>query len=74
LLPVGTYSLSGPLGIDTNASYLIGGVLYSCESGTLTIVSKTATHMTGTFNIVVKNFTTNQTKTITDGAFSVDLP
>jgi hypothetical protein len=30
--------------------------------------------MEGTFNIIEKNFTTNQIKTISQGAFSVDLP
>lgn len=73
-LPVGTYQFTGPFGQQINASCLFGGVLYNGETGSVTITSKTATHMTGTFNIIVKNFTTNQTKTISEGAFSVDLP
>lgn len=73
-LPVGTYQFTGPFGSQINSSCLFGGVLYNGESGSITITSKTATNMTGTFTIVVKNFTTNQTKTITDGAFSVELP
>jgi hypothetical protein len=73
-LPVGTYQFTGPFGQQINSSCLFGGVLYNGETGSVTITSKTATHMTGTFNIIVKNFTTNQTKTISEGAFSVDLP
>ncbi|RAR73912.1 DUF6252 family protein [Flavobacterium aciduliphilum] len=73
-LPVGTYQFTGPLALDLSASYLLGGVLYNSESGSLTITSKTATHMEGTFSIIVKNYTTNDTKTISNGAFSVDLP
>jgi hypothetical protein len=73
-LSVGTYQFTGPLSQDISSSYLLGGVLYSVDSGLITITSKTATHMNGTFSIIVKNFTTNVTKTITEGAFSVDLP
>jgi hypothetical protein len=73
-LAVGTYQLVGPFGPEVNSSCLFGGLLYNGESGSVTITSRTATHMTGTFNIVVKNFTTNQTRTISEGSFSVDLP
>ncbi len=73
-LAVGTYQFTGPLAQDITSSYLLGGVLYSVDTGSITITSKTATHMNGTFSIIVKNFTTNVIKTITEGAFSVDLP
>ena len=73
-LVVGTYQFTGPLALDLSSSYLEGGLLYSVDSGSLTITSKTATHIEGTFNIIVKNFNSNQTKTISLGAFSVDLP
>ncbi|MEI7510008.1 MAG: DUF6252 family protein [Flavobacterium sp.] len=73
-LNVGTYQFTGPLALDLALSYLVGGVLYSVDSGSLIITSKSSTHMEGTFNLIVKNFTSNQTKTISQGAFSVDLP
>lgn len=73
-LSVGTYQITGVFGEPVTSSCHIGNVLYNANSGSITITSKTATHLTGTFNAVVKNFTTGATKTISSGAFSVDLP
>jgi hypothetical protein len=73
-LSVGTYQFAGAFGPQVNASCLLGGVIYNGDTGSVTIASKTATHLTGTFNIVIKNFITGATKTISSGAFSVDLP
>ncbi len=73
-LPVGTYQFAGAFGQQINSSCLLNNVLYNGDTGSITITSKTATHMEGTFNVIEKNFTTNQTKAVTEGAFSVDLP
>lgn len=71
-LSVGTYEFTGPLGENVNGSYILNDVLYSAESGSLTITSKTDTRIKGTFSMVVKNFTTSATKTVTEGAFDVE--
>lgn len=73
-LGVGTYQFAGAFGPQINASSLIGGTIYIGDTGSITIVSKTATRIAGTFNVVVKNMMTNQTKTITAGTFNVELP
>jgi hypothetical protein len=73
-LSVGTYPFAGAFGPQVNANCLLGGAIYTGDTGSLTITSKTATQLTGTFNVVVKNFTTGNTKTIASGAFSVELP
>lgn len=75
-LPVGTYPITGALSSTdvVRGSILINDLLYTAESGSITIVSKTATRISGTFNMVVKNFTTSATKTVTEGAFDVELP
>lgn len=73
-LSVGTHQITGVFGEPVTARCHIGNVLYNANSGSITITSKTATHMTGTFNAVVQNFTTGNTKTISSGAFSVELP
>ena len=70
-LPVGTYQFTGPLGNEANGSCVIGGVLYNAESGSITITSKTATRIVGTFNMIVRNFTTSAIKTVTQGSFDV---
>lgn len=71
-LAVGTYNFTGPLGDQVNMRCIFGGVLYSADSGTLTIISKTNTRIKGTFTGVVKNFTTSATKTISEGTFDVE--
>ena len=73
-LPVGTYQFAGAFGQQINSSCLFNNVLYNGDTGSLTITSKTASHMEGTFTVIEKNFTTNQTKAVTEGSFSVDLP
>ena len=54
-----------------NASCILDDLLYTTESGSLTITSKTATKLEGTFNFVVSNFTTGKKKTIT-GSFAIN--
>ena len=73
-LAVGTYQIIGPFGDQVNSNCLLSGVFYTGDSGSITITSKTVTHMTGTFTIVEKNGTTSATKSVTEGAFDVDLP
>jgi hypothetical protein len=73
-LGVGTYQFAGAFGPQINTSCLLGGLIYTGDTGSVTITSKTATHITGTFNVVIKNFTSGSTKTISAGTFSVDLP
>jgi hypothetical protein len=71
-LAAGTYQFTGPLGENVNASCVLNNVLYNAESGSLTITAKTDTRIKGTFTMVVKNFTTSVTKTVTEGAFDVE--
>jgi hypothetical protein len=73
-LPVGTYQFAGPFGTQINSTALFSGTLFNGDTGSLTIVSKTATRISGTFTLVTKNFTTNATKSITEGSFDVELP
>lgn len=54
-----------------NVSCILDDLLYTTESGSLTITSKTATKIEGTFNFVVSNFTTGKKKTIT-GSFGIN--
>ncbi|WP_293871316.1 DUF6252 family protein [Flavobacterium sp.] len=70
-LAVGTYQFTGPLGVEVNGSCVLNSVFYNAESGSITITSKTPTRIAGTFNMVVKNFTTSATKTVTEGSFDV---
>lgn len=76
---VGTYEASSNLSVEEGelvnvigASYRTNDLLYNSKSGSLTITSKTAEKMEGTFNFVVHNFTTDDEKTIT-GSFSIDI-
>lgn len=75
---VGTYQASSATlnaGEDlvniANASCILDDLIYTTESGSLTITSKTATKIEGTFNFVVSNFTTGKKKTIT-GSFGIN--
>ena len=70
-LSVGTYQFTGPLGVQVNGSCVLNSVLYNAESGSITITSKTPSRIVGTFNMVVKNFTTSAIKTVTEGSFDV---
>lgn len=71
-LSVGTYQITGPFGEQVNGSSVINDVLYTAQSGSVTITSKTATRISGTFSMVVQNFTTSETKTISQGSFDVE--
>jgi hypothetical protein len=73
-LGVGTHNFSGAFNQDLTASCLFNNLLYTSDTGALTITEKTATRIKGTFSLVVSNFTTSQTKTITQGSFDVELP
>lgn len=76
---VGTYQASSAIlngGGDgsvnvANASCILDDLIYTTESGSLTITSKTATKIEGTFNFVVSNFTTGKKKTIS-GSFGIN--
>jgi len=71
-LALGTYQFTGPLGANVNGSCVLNNVLYNADSGSLTITSKTDTRIKGTFSMVVKNFTTSDTKAVTEGTFDVE--
>lgn len=70
-LSTGTYSITS--GSDVGGYYKVNDVLYNAESGSITITSKTATQISGTFNFIGKNFTSGNTKAITAGTFSIEL-
>lgn len=76
ILGTGTYAITGVLSdVDVvRGSTKINNVLFNAESGSITITSKTATRIKGTFNMVVKNFTTSVIKNVTAGTFDVELP
>ena len=44
-LSVGTYQITGPFGEQVNGSSVINDVLYTAQSGSVTITSKTATNL-----------------------------
>ena len=73
-LGVGTYNFNGPFDTNLSSACLLGGLLYTSDTGVLTITEKTATRVKGTFSIVVSNFTTSQIRNITEGSFDVELP
>lgn len=72
-LSVGTYTITGAFGRDVSGVCYIGDKGYNSDSGSVTIISKTTTHMTGTFNFVASNFSSGDTKIISEGTFSVEL-
>ena len=73
-LPVGTHNFDGPFNENLASTCIFGDNLYTSVTGTLTITTKTATRLAGTFQLSVNNFTTNNTKQITNGTFDVELP
>jgi len=73
-LGVGTYNFNGAFNQNLTATCVFNSLLYTSDTGALTISEKTATRIKGTFSLVVSNFTTSQTKTITQGSFDVELP
>ncbi|WP_035643446.1 DUF6252 family protein [Flavobacterium sp. ASV13] len=75
----GTYQVStnssntgGALVNVIAGTFKINDYLYTSKSGSITIVSKTATKLVGTFDLVVQNFSINDEKTIT-GSFDIDI-
>ena len=73
-LPVGTYAFDGPFNQDLASTCIFNNLLYTSETGSFKITSKTATRIKGTFNIIVNNFSTSDTKIISEGSFDVELP
>ena len=73
-LGVGTYNFSGAFNQNLTSTCLFNNLLYTSDTGALTITEKTTTRIKGTFSLTVSNFTTSQTKTITQGSFDVELP
>lgn len=73
-LGVGSYNFSGPFNQDLASTCVFSNLLYTSDTGTLTILEKTSTRIKGTFSLVVNNFSTSQNKSITQGAFDVELP
>lgn len=69
-LPEGTYPfLNTPL-FDVDAKYVVGDVDFDATEGSLTITSKTATTISGTFNFTGTSGT-GETVTVTNGTFDV---
>ena len=73
-LGVGSYNFSGPFNLDLASTCIFNSLLYTSDTGTLTILEKTSTRIKGTFSLVVNNFSTSQNKSITQGEFDVELP
>jgi hypothetical protein len=68
-LAAGTYTITGNSATDVvQASYNINNTSYNAVSGTVKIISKTATRIKGTFSVVTGGATPF---TITEGAFDV---
>lgn len=67
----GTYAITGDVGVDkAQGTYTLNDVDYHSVSGSVTITSKTATRIKGTFSFNALNGTT--TKSVTDGEFDVE--
>lgn len=73
-LPVGNYAFDGAFNQDLASTCKFNNSLYTSETGSFKITSKTATRITGTFNIIVSNFSTSDVKIISEGSFDVELP
>lgn len=69
---VGTYPITGNVAVDNAQGVysLDSGTDYNSISGSVTILSKTADHIKGTFNFVASNGT--ESVTISAGEFDVD--
>jgi hypothetical protein len=66
-LGAGTYPITGNIAADVvQASYTFDDEDFSATSGSVTIISKTATKIKGTFNFVTSTFN------VTQGAFEVE--
>jgi hypothetical protein len=70
-MDIGSYQVTSAFS-DASVYCVFNDVLYNGESGSITITSKTATRISGTFSVVAKNFTTGLTKTISGGTFDVE--
>lgn len=69
-LATGTYPITGNTATDVvQAIYTVSSTDYHAVSGSVTITSKTATHIIGTFNFVTDGTTPF---TVTEGAFDID--
>ena len=69
-LATGTYNITGNIATDpVQAIYTVSGTDYHAVSGSVTITSKTATHIIGTFHFVTDGTTPF---TVTEGAFDID--
>jgi hypothetical protein len=67
----GTYAITGNVAVDSaQGVYTLDDTDYDAVSGSVTIISKTATRIKGTFNFQGSDGTT--TKSITEGAFDVE--
>lgn len=67
----GTYQITGNVAVDSaQGVYSLGATDYDSVSGSVTITSKTATRIKGTFSFVGSDG--NTTKSITEGAFDVE--
>jgi hypothetical protein len=69
----GTYTMDGTFGATVSGSTLLSNTLYrNIAGGTLTIISKSATRIKGTFSFSAQNFDQTITKQITQGTFDVE--
>lgn len=69
-LSTGTYTITGNIATDpVQAIYTLSDTDYKAVSGSVTITSKTADHIKGTFNFVTDGATPF---TVTEGAFDLD--
>lgn len=71
-LEEGTYEITGPLTEDFVSATYINNGLQSAQSGSVTITSKTATRITGTFQFFAENFAETESSEITEGTFDVE--
>ncbi|MBP6557460.1 MAG: hypothetical protein KA213_03785 [Flavobacterium sp.] len=70
-ISVGTYNFNQDT-VNFGGSSVMDDLLYVAQTGTVTIISKTATRIKGTFSYAGYNFTTDTTKQITAGTFDVE--
>ena len=69
-LGAGTYTITGMPGSNVSGLYSTAdGTNYLATSGTITIISQSATRVKGTFSFIASDGTT--TKTISEGAFDI---
>ncbi len=71
-LPVGTYPITGPLSEDVVSGSYFNMGLQTAQTGSVTITSKTATRIAGTFQFSSSNSDGTNTAEITAGTFDVE--